>query len=65
MSTSPNEKLYQIKAPHFTAGIITQNGWITEAAPILNYAKGKALTWLEAYCNKRRWRITEVKPWKP
>jgi hypothetical protein len=56
------EVLAQIKAPHFTAGIVLWDDVVVEAAPIVGYMKkGK---WTRAkvreYCKAKGWKISVV-----
>lgn len=53
--------LAQIKAPHFTAGIILTDEVVTEAAPIVKYMKGWHRNYVRHYCQQKRWEIAVVK----
>lgn len=53
--------LYQITAPHFCAGIVLE-GSVTRAAPILAYMRGWGLNKVQAYCQKKGWRVIEAHP---
>lgn len=54
---------YQIQAPHFTAGFSTRNdGVVRTAAPILQWAYGKNVDEVKAYCFVKGWKIEELKP---
>jgi hypothetical protein len=58
------EVLAQIKAPHFTAGVVLWNDKVVEAAPIIGYMR-KA-KWsrdkVREYCESKGWKISVV--WK-
>lgn len=41
--------LWQIYAPHYTAGPVVTDGIVTEAAPILRWAVGRRWTEVRAY----------------
>lgn len=53
--------LAQIKAPHFTAGIVLTNDVVTEAAPIVKYMIGWGRNYVRHYCTQKRWEISVVK----
>ena len=54
--------LYQIKAPHFTCGIvITNRGRVVEAAPIVRYMRSWDSVRIFSYCKHKGWSIEEVK----
>lgn len=48
--------LYQVRAPHFTAGVVTDDrtNTIIIAAPILAWAKGKPMSELAAWIASKR-----------
>lgn len=51
----------QVSAPHFTAGLIASpEGVVTDAAPILAWAKGKLLLDVQAYCFHKGWDYLTV-----
>ena len=50
--------LYRIVTPYFVAGVIVRNGKIVEAAPILNWSRGRSIKSLENWCSKKRFSIT-------
>lgn len=52
--------LAQIKAPHFTAGIVLTDDVVTEAAPIVKYMKGWNRSNVRRYCEMKRWKIAIV-----
>lgn len=56
------EILAQIKAPHFTAGIVLTDDVVTEAAPIVRYMKGWHRGYVRHYVTQKRWQIAVVKP---
>lgn len=56
--------LYQVSAPHFTAGIEvdSESGTVVQAAPILKWMIGKKIDLkLLEYFQKKEWDIKEVK----
>ena len=57
----PAERLFQVTAPHFCAGIVVSYGRIVRAAPILRRtANGRLFSWFETHCKAKRWDIREV-----
>lgn len=54
------EKLYQIQAPHFTAGLVTRDGVVTDTAPILRWALGKKEVGVLSYCRRKRWTMEAI-----
>lgn len=54
------ETLVQVKAPHFTAGLILRGGRVYAAAPILRWAKGKTRDELRAYFKGKGWTASVV-----
>ena len=54
------ETLAQIKAPHFTAGIVLWDDVVVEAAPIVGYMKRWARDRVREYCQKKGWTISVV-----
>lgn len=68
MNEPPAERARQwwrIEAPHFTAGLIFQNGVAVDGAPILKWAKGKQLKWMQSYCQSKGWRMEALPDRKP
>lgn len=55
------ETIVQITAPHFCAGIIFNGNMIIDFAPILRWYRGRSYYWLRKYCEKKKWKFTEVK----
>ena len=53
-------KLVQVKAPHFTAGFVTDGKIVTEAAPILKYLMGKTEAWARHYLKQKGWTASVV-----
>ena len=52
---------FQITTPYFVAGIVTDGtGTIVQAAPILRWARGRSLEWLDHYCRRRHWVLAPV-----
>ena len=52
--------LAQIKAPHFTAGIVLVDDVVTEAAPIVKYMIGWHRNYVRHYCQQKRWQINAI-----
>ena len=53
-------KLVQVKAPHFTAGFVSDGKQIVEAAPILKYMVGKGESWVRHYIKQKGWTASVV-----
>jgi hypothetical protein len=53
-------KLVQVKAPHFTAGFVSDGTRVTEAAPILKYMVGKGEAWARHYIKQKGWTASVV-----
>jgi len=51
--------LYQILAPHFTAGISVDKV-VHRAPPIIKYMIGWQINQVEDYCRKKHWKIEAV-----
>jgi hypothetical protein len=49
------EKIWQITAPHFTAGIIVVGDTVADAAPILRWAIGKPWEKVREHCIAKSW----------
>jgi hypothetical protein len=56
------ETLAQIKAPHFTAGLVLRDDHVIEAAPIIGYMARQrwTRTRVRAYCAEKGWRVVVV-----
>lgn len=54
------DDLYQIQAPHFTAGLVLRMGLVYAAAPVLHYMLGWPLAQVVEYVKKKDWRLTDV-----
>ena len=52
--------LAQIKAPHFTAGIVLTDDVVTEVAPIVKYMRGWSRASVRNYCDEKGWRVSIV-----
>jgi len=52
--------LFQITAPHFCAGLISNARRVTKAAPILRWAVGKPMMQITQYCRSKKWNIVLV-----
>jgi hypothetical protein len=55
-----SEKLYQITAPHFVAGLVTEANKVTESAPILGYMAGWYIGRVRSYCERKGWTCAIV-----
>jgi hypothetical protein len=53
-------KLVQVKAPHFTAGFVTDGTSVIEAAPILKYLIGKTEAYARHYLKQKGWSTNVV-----
>lgn len=53
-------KLVRVVAPHFVAGIEFARGKVSEAAPILAWAKGKSEDEMRAYFKRKGWRASVI-----
>jgi len=49
--------LIRIEAPHFVAGIIYNESWTSECAPIVSYMRDWNLNEIEGYCKKKGWKF--------
>lgn len=56
------ERLVQVTAPHFCAGIVFQRGKCVSAAPILRWALGKKWLWFHGYCRGKGWKVIVLDP---
>jgi hypothetical protein len=58
------ERLAQVTAPHFCAGLVFVRRVVTEAAPILNNRRFSLIGWdadrVLAHCRKMGWQIQQV-----
>lgn len=54
------ERCVQIQAPHFTAGLVIQQGRVGEAAPIMGYMKGWYWSEVLHYCERKHWTVRYV-----
>ena len=55
-------KLYQVTTPWMCAGMEVERGRVTRAAPILRWAVGKELSYLGAWCKRKRYSLRLVRP---
>ena len=55
--------LYEIMAPHFTAGIELDDvsDRVVKAAPIVRYMEGWGIKDVIAYCARRGWKLELVR----
>lgn len=61
MARSMTTTLWQIQAPHMTAGFIAENNLIVEAAPIIRWTVGKTVLGVKEYALRKRWKLIQVK----
>lgn len=54
---APADMLWQVKAPHFCAGLVTRGTEVVEAAPILRWAVGQSRASISRYFRAKRWRV--------
>lgn len=53
--------LYQVTAPHFTAGFcLDAKELVWEAAPAIKWMKDKPLTFIQSYCQHKKWKLEYV-----
>lgn len=52
--------LYRIISPCFVCGLITENGKITKAAPIIAYSYKLGLVKFLNYCKRKQWSVEEI-----
>ena len=52
--------LLQVKAKHFCAGLVIEDGKVKKSAHILAYMRGWFLSEVEAYCQKKGWQVLRV-----
>ncbi len=60
VATAALTKLVQVRAPHFTAGFVSDGTRVTEAAPILKYLIGKTEAWARHYLKQKGWTASIV-----
>ena len=51
---------YIITSPSFCAGCVVENGFITQAPPILKWAVAKSWPSIRDYCKQRGWQVEAV-----
>jgi len=54
------EILAQIKAPHFSAGVVLRDGVVIEAADIIKYMRRWPRARVRDYCAQKGWTISIV-----
>lgn len=54
------DKLYQISAPHMTAGLGIQYDKVRWQAPIISYMAGWSYQKVSDYCKEKGWTLTQV-----
>jgi hypothetical protein len=52
-----SESVYQIRAPHFTAGVVLMGDRVQTAAPIVRYMIGWHIDRVRGYCTHKRWSV--------
>ena len=59
--------IWQIHAPHMTAGLVIEGNYVVKTAPILGYMgpkKGSKFGWtarsVMTYCHKKGWKIVTL-----
>ena len=57
---SHSKMLYQVIAPHFTAGFEVWDGVVFEAAPIIKYMSGWGIGKVRRYCVQKGWELNDV-----
>jgi len=62
MDRAPGRRaqLIRITAPHYCAGLEVENGWITNAAPILFWSIGRRWDRVRPYFERKRFKIEEL-----
>uniref|UniRef100_A0A6M3KYY3 Uncharacterized protein n=1 Tax=viral metagenome TaxID=1070528 RepID=A0A6M3KYY3_9ZZZZ len=55
-----SQRLVQIRAPYFTAGIIFYKDRVKVAAPILNWSVGKSYDYMRNVCRKKNWKFINI-----
>jgi len=51
------EKIYQISAKYFTAGIVVTDDIVVKAAPILKWMVGKDIAHVKSYCKHKKYKL--------
>jgi len=54
------ETLAQIKAPHFTVGIVLFDDRVVEGPPIVRYMRGWSRDRVRTYCGEKDWKVSIV-----
>ncbi len=54
------EVLAQIRAPHFTAGVVLWDDKVIEAAPIIRYMRKWSRDRVRDYCKSKDWKVSVV-----
>ena len=52
--------MLRLTAPHFVAGVILNEGLVTEAAPVVGYMLGWPFPRVRAYAISKRWNVEEM-----
>lgn len=50
-----------MQSSYFTAGLIINNGYVIDSAPIIKWSIGKTKTFIRRYCNKKKWRFIRIR----
>lgn len=54
------EVLWQIRAPHFTAALVTRLNRVAESAPIIRWSLGVTTKDLAQRCRRKGWQMRPV-----
>ena len=52
--------VYRIESPHFVCGIIVNDGYVTDSAPITGYMMGWTEQKMLGYVNQRGFKVTKI-----
>lgn len=54
-------RLFQVQAPHFTAGFcVDSKNIVWKAATILKWMEEKPLYFVDSYCKKKGWKLISL-----
>lgn len=56
-----SEFLVRVVAPHYVAGLITRDGIIVEAAPILKWSVGRSWEFFRWWCRRKGYEVLWLK----
>lgn len=57
---SSQQRLFQIDAGYYCAGLIVEDVLIIDSAPILKWMIGKYITEIEQYCKYKKFKLIEI-----